>query len=173
MPKEEMMITQKMTERLNKQLQKEFYSAYLYLGMSAWCSENGFRGAANWFNIQFKEEQTHAMKIYQYLLDQGGHVELLSVKAVKTEYKSLLACFEKSLAHEQTMTKSFNELCDAAAKEKDHASSIFFQWFVTEQVEEEASLSDIIARLKLVGDGNGIFMIDTQLAERVAAAPAA
>jgi len=173
MSKEEMMITQKMTDKLNKQLQKEFYSAYLYLGMSAWCSEIGFRGAANWFNIQFQEEQTHAMKIYRYLLDQSGHIELLSVKAVNTEYKSLLACFEKSLAHEQTMTKSFNDLCDTAAKEKDHASAIFFQWFVTEQVEEEATLSDIIARLKLVGDGNGIFMIDNQLAERVATVPAA
>jgi ferritin len=168
MPKEEMMITQKMTERLNRQLQKEFYSAYLYLGMSVWCSENGFRGAANWFNIQYAEEQTHAMKIYQYLLDQRGHIELQEIKAVKTEYTSLLACFEKSLKHEQTVTTSINELCDAATKEKDHASYNFLQWFVAEQVEEEATISDIIAKLKLVGDGNGIFMIDNQLAERIA-----
>lgn len=160
------MISKKMTEDLNKQLQKEFYSAYLYLGMSAWCSENGFRGAANWFNIQFQEEQTHAMKIYQYLLDQGGHIELFSIKAVKTEYKSLLACFEKSLAHEQTVTKAINILCDVATKEKDHASYNFFQWFVAEQIEEESTLKNIIARLKLVGDGNGVFMIDNELAAR-------
>ena len=163
------MISKKMMEKLNKQIQKEFYSAYLYLGMSAWCSENGFPGSANWFMVQHEEEQMHAMKVYRYLLDQGGHVELLGIKALKTEYKSLLSCFEKSLAHEQAMTKSFNELCDIAIKEKDHASYSFFQWFVNEQIEEEATVNDVIAKLQLVGDGNGIFMIDNQLAERLAA----
>jgi len=162
------MISEKMTEELNKQLQKEFYSAYLYLGMSAWCSENGFTGSAKWFMIQYEEEHMHAMKVYNYLLGQGNHVELLAMKSSKTEYKSLLACFETSLAHERGMTKAFNELCDFALKEKDHASYTFLQWFVNEQIEEEATVGDVITKLKLVGDGNGLFMIDNQLLDRKA-----
>jgi len=160
------MISKTMTKALNKQLQKELYSAYLYLGMSAWCSENGYAGGANWFMLQHKEEQMHAMKVYNYLLDQGAHIELLGLKASKTDYAGLLSCFEKSLAHEKGMTKSTNDLCDLATKEKDHATYTFMQWFVNEQTEEEASLNDIIKRLKLVGDTNNIFMIDNQLAER-------
>ncbi len=166
------MVSKKMTEALNGQLQKEMYSAYLYLGMSAWCSEKGFNGGAKWFRLQYDEEMIHAMKVYQYMLDQGAHIELLTIKATRTEYKSLLHCFETSLTHERSMSEAFNTLCDAAIKEKDHASYTFFQWFVNEQVEEEATVSDVIAKLKLVGDGNGLFMIDNQLAERVAA-PAA
>jgi len=164
------MISEKMTEALNRQLQKEFYSAYLYLGMSAWCSENGFSGSAKWFTVQYEEEHMHAMKVYHYLLEQGSHVELLALKSSKTEYPSLLACFETSLAHERGMTKAFNELCDFALKEKDHASYTFLQWFVNEQIEEEATVGDVITKLKLVGDGNGLFMIDNQLIDRKAQA---
>lgn len=160
------MISDKMQQELNKQLQKEFYSAYFYLGMSAWCSENGFSGSAQWFKIQYEEEHMHAMKVYDYLLGQGNHIELLAMKASKTKYKSLLACFETSLAHERSMTKALNELCDLALKEKDHASYTFLQWFVNEQVEEEATVGEVITKLKRVGDGNGLFMIDNQLLDR-------
>ncbi len=160
------MISQKMDRELSKQLNKEFHSAYLYLGMSAWCAEAGFSGSAGWFMAQYQEEQEHGMKVYNYLLDQGGKVELLKIKKVKTEYKSLLACFEASLEHEMMMTTSFNELCDFAMKEKDHASYGFFQWFVEEQIEEEATVSDIISKLKMVGDKNGVFMIDNRLTGR-------
>ncbi|MEA1918931.1 MAG: ferritin [Campylobacterota bacterium] len=163
------MISKPIVEKLNKQLKKEFHSAYLYLGMSAWCQEHGYSGSANWFNLQFEEEQMHAKKIYQYILDQGGHIELLDIKAVKTNYTSLQSCFETSLAHEQSMTEAFNDLCDIAIKEKDHASYSFLQWFVNEQIEEEATVSDVISKLKMVGDGNGIFMIDNQLASRTVA----
>lgn len=165
------MITQKMEESLNRQLQKEMYSAYLYLGMSAWCSEHSFNGSANWFMLQYEEEMAHGMKVYHYLLDQGAHVRLESLKASKTDYKSLLDCFEQSLEHERKMTRSFNKLCDFAIQEKDHASYTFFQWFVNEQVEEEATVSDVISKLQLVGDGNGLFMVDQQLAERAATPP--
>lgn len=158
-----------MIKALNEQLQKEMYSAYLYLGMSAWCSEQSFSGSAKWFKLQHDEEMVHAMKVYNYLLGQGAHVELLAINASKTKYKSLLNCFEESLAHEHSMSQAFNTLCDFAIKEKDHASYTFFQWFVNEQIEEEATVSDVIAKLKMVGDGNGLFMIDNQLAERVAA----
>ncbi|MCH9813276.1 MAG: ferritin [Epsilonproteobacteria bacterium] len=160
------MISEQMQDALNKQLQKEFYSAYLYLGMSAWCSENGLNGSAKWFMIQFEEEQMHAMKVYHYLLGQGNHIELLSVKPSKTQYDSLLSCFEQSLSHERAMTKSFNTLCDMALKEKDHATYTFLQWFVNEQVEEEATVGEVIGKLKLVGNGNGLFMIDSQLLDR-------
>ena len=162
------MVSQEMVQALNKQLQKEMYSAYLYLGMSAWCSEQSFNGSANWFMMQYDEEMMHAMKVYKYLLDQGAKVELATLKASSTTYKNLLGCFEQSLSHERAMTKSFNKLCDFALKEKDHASYTFFQWFVNEQIEEEATVSEVISQLKLVGDGNGLYMIDSQLAKRVA-----
>jgi len=110
----------------------------------------------------------HAMKVYKYLLDQGAQVKLSTIKASPTSYETLLDCFEHSLAHERSMTKSFNKLCDFALKEKDHASYTFCQWFVNEQIEEEATVSEVISQLKLVGDGNGIFMIDVQHAKRVA-----
>ncbi len=162
------MVSKAMIKALNEQLQKEMYSAYLYLGMSAWCSEQSFSGSAKWFKLQHDEEMVHAMKVYNYLLGQGAHVELLAIKASKTKYKSLLNCFEESLAHERSMSQAFNTLCDLANKEKDHASYTFFQWFVNEQIEEEATVSDVITKLKMVGDGNGLFMIDNQLSERVA-----
>jgi ferritin len=160
------MINEKMTSKLNTQLNKEFYSSYLYLGMSAWCTKMGYNGSASWFMVQHEEERMHALKIYNYMLNQGSKIELLRIEQPEIDFSSLLACFEDSLGHEQMMTHSFNELCDLAIKQKDHASFIFFQWFVQEQIEEEVSVREVISKLKLVGDGNGIFMIDTQLAER-------
>jgi ferritin len=159
------MINKKMISELNSQLNNEFYSAYLYLAMSTWCARSGYKGSAVWFMVQHEEERTHALKIYNYMLDQGSKIQLQEIKQPKIDYKSLLECFENSLAHEQKMTNSFNELCDLAIKQKDHASYGFFQWFVQEQIEEESSVEDIISKLKLVGDGNGIFMIDNQLSQ--------
>ena len=160
------MINENIKSKLNTQLNMEFYSAYLYLGMSAFCANLGYRGSANWFMVQYEEENTHALKIYNYLLDQGSKIELLQIKQPKTTHTSLLECFEDSLKHERMMTDSINELCDLAIKDKDHATYIFLQWFVQEQIEEESSVSEIISKLKLIGDGNGIFIIDSQLAER-------
>lgn len=160
------MICNIMTSSLNTQLNKEFYSSYLYLGMSTWCAHEGYNGSASWFMIQHEEERAHALKVYHYMLSQGSKINLLPIDHPQMNYPSLLACFEESLHHEQMMTNSFNELCDLAIREKDHASYAFFQWFLQEQIEEEASVIEIIAKLKLVGDGNGIFMIDTQLGER-------
>lgn len=160
------MISKKMTSDLNTQLNKEFYSAYLYLGMSTWCAHAGYNGSASWFMVQHEEERLHALKVYQYMLNQGSKINLLPIDHPQMKYSSLLECFEDSLGHERLMTSSFNILCDSAIQEKDHASYAFFQWFIQEQIEEEASITDIISKLKLVGDGNGIFMIDTQLASR-------
>ena len=164
------MISKKMTKELNQQLNKEFYSAYLYLSMSAYCNRNDFPGAANWFLMQYQEEQDHATRIYNYLIDQDAKVTLQEIAKPPKKFGSLLEIYEESLAHEQYMTKNLNELSDYALKEKDHATYNLLQWFVNEQVEEEATVSEIISRLKMVGeDGYGLLMIDSELGKRSSA----
>jgi len=167
------MLSKRMTQALNEQINKEIYSAYLYLSMSAYSTFIGLKGFANWFMVQYQEEMTHAMKIYDYINDQGGQVKLLAIEQPPTEFGSPLEMFEKTLEHEKFVTKRINDLVDLAIKEKDHASNIFLQWFVTEQIEEEANDNEIISKLKLVGkEGNGLFMIDKELAARVFTPPA-
>lgn len=168
------MLSAKMEAALNGQLNKEIYSSYLYLSMSAYSTSIGLKGFANWFMVQYQEEMLHAMKFYDYINDQGGQVKLATINQPPTEFKSPLDMFEKTLAHEQFVTKSINELMDLAIAEKDHATSIFLQWYVTEQIEEEGNDNEIIARLKLVGeDGNGLLMVDKELAMRVFTPPPA
>ena len=161
------MISKKMTKELNEQLNREFYSAYLYLAMSAYCNRNDFPGAANWFLMQYHEEQDHATRIYNYLIDQDAKVILQEIAKPPKKFGSLLDVYQESLAHEQYMTKNLNELSDYALKEKDHATYNLLQWFVNEQVEEEATVSEIISRLKMVGeDCYGLLMIDSELGKR-------
>ena len=163
------MISESMQDALFKQLNDEFYSAYLYLGMSAYCSHIDFAGAAIWLKQQYEEEQMHATKIYNYLIDQGAHVELQPIPQPPSEFGSILEVFHSSLQHEQQMTAKLNNLSDHALKEKDHATYNLLQWFVNEQVEEEATVSEIISKLKLVKeDGYGLLMIDNELGERTA-----
>ena len=167
------MLSERMTEALNKQINNEIYSAYLYLSMSAHSTFVGLKGFANWFMVQYQEEMVHAMKIYDYINAQGGQVKLMAVAQPPTEFGSPLEMFEKTLEHEKFVTKCINDLVDLAIKEKDHASNIFLQWFVTEQIEEEANDNEIISKLKLVGkEGNGLFMIDKELTARVFTPPA-
>ena len=167
------MLSEKMQDALNGQLNKEMYSAYLYLAMSAYSTYIGLKGFANWFMVQYQEEMMHAMKIYDYINDQGGQVKLMAIEQPLTEFKSPMDMFEKTLEHEKFITMSINELVDLAIAEKDHATNIFLQWFVTEQIEEESNDKDIIARLKLIGkDGNGLLMLDKELAARVFTPPA-
>ena len=167
------MLNKRMVKALNKQINNELYSAYLYLSMSAHSTFIGMKGFANWFMVQYQEEMTHAMKIYDYVNDQGGQVKLMAVAEPPAEFGSPLDMFEKTLKHERFITKCINDLVDLAVKEKDHATNIFLQWFVTEQIEEEANDNDIISKLKLVGkEGNGLFMIDKELAARVFTPPA-
>ncbi len=161
------MISKNLQKAIVEQLNKEFHSAYIYLGMSAYCSKEGFNGAASWFLIQYQEEVAHGMKMFKYLEDQSASINLPAIESVKVEYKSLLDVFKKSLAHEQYMTKNLNNLSDIAMKEKDHATYNLLQWYVTEQVEEEATVSEIIDHIKLVGDnGYGLYTIDKELAQR-------
>ena len=158
-----------MTKALNKQLNKEFYSAFLYLSMSAYSNRNDFNGAANWFLLQYQEEQDHATRIYNYMIDQDAKVVLQEIGKPPKNFGSLLNTYEESLLHEQSMTQGLNELSDYALKEKDHATYNLLQWFVNEQVEEESNVNDIISKLKMVGDdGYGLLMIDSELGKRAA-----
>lgn len=157
-----------MADALNEQMNREFYSAYLYLSMSAYSGYIGLKGAANWFYVQYQEEMVHFDKFYHYVLSQGEKVELKTVKAPPSEFKSLMDMFEQTLTHERYITKSIHDLVDLAIKEKDHATEALLQWYVTEQVEEESNDNDVLARLRLAGkDGSGLFMVDNELAARV------
>jgi len=158
-----------MQKALNGQLNKEFHSAYIYLGIAAYAASEGFNGCAKWFHTQYQEETTHAMKLYRYLEDQGAQIKLHDIEAfnVKND-KSIVELFEMALEHEQLMTKWLNDLSDMAMQEKDHATYKLMQWYVDEQVEEEALFGEIIDKFKIVGsDGYGLYSIDKELGARV------
>lgn len=158
------MLREKAAQALNQQFNKELFSAYLYLGMSAQSESLGLRGAAHWFMAKHAEELVHAMKIYRYLLDQGSEVVIGGVDKPEQGWKSLAEMLERTLKHEKLVTESVNSLIDVAIEEHDHATQIFLHWFVTEQIEEEATVNDLIARLKLVGGKDeGLYLIDNEL----------
>jgi ferritin len=166
--KEPPMISKAMEKAINEQINKEIYSAYLYLSMSAFAKTQALDGFANWFYVQSLEEMIHAQKFYNYILDQGGKVELAKIDGPPTTFKSMLDCFEQTLKHEQFVTSRINALSNQAVEEKDHATQILLQWFVTEQIEEEASADAIRRKLALISnDGGALFMIDKDLAARV------
>lgn len=168
------MLKEKMEKALNDQVQWELYSAYIYLAMSAWFQAQGLPGFANWMRIQFQEETMHAMKFHDFVLERGGRARLQAIDAPPHDWKSPLAAFEHALEHEEGVTERINKLMSLAMEAKDHATAIFLQWFVTEQIEEEASVQDIIQKLKLAeGATGGMFMLDKDLAARVFTPPAA
>ncbi len=145
----------------------EFYSAYAYLSMSAYCRLLSMNGFAHWLETQAREELLHATKMYNYLNDQGAPVTLLPIDQPPTRFQSLVEVFEKALAHERHVTALLNDLTGFALQEKDHATHTFLQWYITEQVEEEATVNDILQSLKLVKDsGQGQLMLDRELAAR-------
>ena len=161
------MLKEKVEKALNEQVNKELFSAYLYQSMAAQAEHDGLAGVANWMDVQAEEEMFHARKIYDYINEQGGRVTLEAIEKPKTEFDSAKAMFEAALEHEQFITKSINDLVDLANKENDHATEIFLQWYVTEQVEEEDNVGSILDKLNLIGDkGRGIYMFDKELAER-------
>jgi len=156
-----------MHKALNDQLQAEFSSAYLYLSMSAYFEDQGLDGMANWMTIQFQEEQTHALKFYRYITERGGKVELQAIEKPKHEWDGVVDIFEETLAHEQMVTGLINNLADLAIQEKDHATHNMLQWFIAEQVEEEANVESILGQLRMIGGkGHGIFMIDREMRGR-------
>ncbi|KLO24858.1 MULTISPECIES: ferritin [unclassified Marinitoga] len=161
------MISKNMEEALNKQINEELFSAYLYLSMAAYFERKGLKGFANWMNVQYQEETFHAMKMYRYLLERGGSVELFEIKKPKREWNSTLDVFKETLEHEKHITKCINDLVDLAEKEHDRATFNFLQWYIDEQVEEEANGEEIIAKLELIKDNpNALFMLDRELSSR-------
>ncbi|MBN2542632.1 ferritin [bacterium] len=167
------MISAKMQESMNRQLNREMYSAYLYLSMSAYFEDTGLKGFANWMKVQAQEEMMHAMKFYDFINERGGRVILQDIEAPPGKWDSPLDVFENVAEHERKVTSLISGLVDLAISEKDHASNAFLQWFVSEQVEEEASADEIVQRMKLVGkEGNGLFMFDRELLQRKFTAPA-
>jgi ferritin len=163
------MISKKMQKALCKQMAGEFSSAYLYLAMAGKATEMNLKGAAQWLEVQESEERTHGMKFYEYLKDQGAEITFAPLDAGTVQSQSLLAMFEQVLEHEKKVTRWIYDLVELAQAEKDYATLAFLQWFITEQVEEEANATEIIAQLKFVGEkSSAIFMVDHQLSKRKA-----
>jgi ferritin len=161
------MLKDKVVSALNAQINAELYSEYLYLSMAAWFESKNWLGFAKWMKVQAGEERGHAMKFYDYINLAGGRVKLEAIKTPTTEWASPLAVFEDAYRHEQSITAKIGDLVKLAAAEGDAASGIMLQWFVSEQVEEEANASQIVAKLKLIGDNtNGQFMVDHELGKR-------
>jgi ferritin len=166
------MIPPGVTQAFNEQLNREMYSSYFYLALSAYGESLGLRGIARWFFAKNQEELTHAMKFYRYLVGQGASVTLAEVKAPPTAFSGVIDAFEQTLAHERHVTESIHQLVDTAREHRDHASEIFLHWFVTEQIEEEAVVQDILSRMRLVGDsGEGLYLMDKELEQLAAASP--
>jgi len=162
------MLSATMQDAINHQINRELYSAYLYASMTAYCRSVNLEGFANWVSVQAREELFHAQKFISYINDRRGRVFLEAIEKPPTEWGGPGVLFDAILTHEINVTKAINNLVALAAQEKDTATETFLQWYVTEQVEEEANVDRIIARLKLVeGLPGGIFMIDNELAARV------
>ena len=166
------MISNKMQDAFNEQINKEMYSAYLYLSMSAWCASQNLNGFSSWFKNQYQEEMVHAMKMYNYVEERGGRITLKQIDAPVNEWSSPLNVFEETYKHEQKVTGLINNLVMIAEEEKDKASEIFLQWFVTEQVEEESTADEVVNKIKLMKDApGGMFMLDQELGKRVFIVP--
>lgn len=151
----------------NKQINAELFSSYLYVSMSAYFESINLKGMANWMRVQAQEEVQHAMKFYDFINDRGGRVLLSAIEGPETDWDSPLAVFENAYQHECKVTGLINELVDLSIQVSDHAANTFLQWFVTEQVEEEANADDIVQKLKLAGDNASVlFMIDQELGRR-------
>ena len=167
----------KLQKALTEQVNKELFSAYLYLGMATYCESISLDGFGQWMKVQAQEEMIHAMKIFTFLGDRGVRVELPAIAKPETDFTSVLDVFQKTLAHEKKVTASIDKVYSIAKEVKDNASVVFLEWFITEQVEEEKSASDILEKLKLIGkDSGAILMLDQTLGARpapVTIAPAA
>jgi ferritin len=162
------MIPKKMEEAFSEQVKFELESAYIYLSMAAYFDAEGFAGMGQWMRAQVQEEVTHAMRFYKHIVERGGRVKFHPIAVPGQDWKSPLAAFEAAYEHEQFITAKIDGLMKLSLAENDHASRTLLQWFVDEQVEEEANSSRIVQELKLVGnDGRGILMLDRELGTRV------
>lgn len=167
------MLNQEIEKAFNDQINAEFWSAYLYLSMSMHFAHEGYNGIANWFAIQFKEEQDHATIMMNYVNSRGGKVTLMPIAAVETSWESPLSAFEHTLSHENKVTGMINNLYALATEKRDYATQSMLKWFIDEQVEEEETAGDYINTLKKIGDnGYGLYMFDKELAARTYTTPA-
>ena len=161
------MISKKLAKAINDQINAEMWSAYLYLSMSQDIYAKGFHGIAHWYKVQFLEEQAHAAIMINYLHSQDAKVVLAPIAKVQTEWKSVLATFEDTLAHEKKVTAMINNLCDIADEDKDRAAANFLAWFIDEQVEEEENARDLVCQATMIGDHiGGMIMLDKELGAR-------
>ncbi len=162
-----MKISSAVEKAINEQINKELFSAYLYWSMAAWFEEQNLKGFGTWMRVQEGEERVHATKLFDFLIERGGTVKLASIEAPKLAWKSPLDAFEEAYEHEQFITKSIHDLRTLAEKEKDSATEVMLNWFVSEQVEEEANTSEIVGQLKLVKDmPPALMMLDHRLGKR-------
>ncbi len=166
------MLSKTMEKALNEQINAEFYSSYMYLSMSTYFDSIGLPGAAQWMRAQTQEEWFHGMKLFGYVNERGGRVALKAIKQPPVDWKSTLHVFQEVLSHEQKVTGLINNLVNLAVEEKDHATNIFLQWFISEQVEEEANVGAVLDKLKLIGkDTTALFTLDATLGQRVFTPP--
>ena len=162
-----MALSKDIQEAINDQIHHEFLSAYVYLSMSAYLEAANFKGFSHWMRIQAKEEVNHAMKLFDYVNDRNGRVELKALEKPPLEFKSVLATFEQALEHEKKVTQLIHSLYEKATKESDYATQVQLTWFITEQVEEEATATEVVDRLKIAGnDGAALLMLDRELGAR-------
>jgi len=166
------MLSQEIQDSLNSQMNFEMYSANIYMSMAAWFDSKNLTGFSNWMKIQYLEEMSHFTKFYDFIDERGGRVILGAMSAPQIDWDSPLAAFEDALAHERIVTSRINDLVAQAAEAKDHATVNFLQWFVAEQVEEEATADGVVQQLKLMeGAPGGLFMLDREMAQRVFTPP--
>ena len=169
------MLKTRIAEALNCQINAELYSSFLYLSVESYFHSVSLSGFASWMRVQVQvqEELLHAMKLYDFIISRGGRALLKAVAKPDADWESPLAAFEQVLRHEEGITAKINELMDIAAAEQDHATKIFLQWFVSEQVEEESAVGEILSKLRLIGkDSSGLFLLDAELGKRVFTPPA-
>jgi ferritin len=167
------MISQKVQEAINGQIQAEMYSANLYLAMSVYCESKSLKGFANWLKVQYQEEMSHATKFITYLLDRNGKVRIATIDAPPSEFGTLSELFGKVLDHEQHVTQLIGKVYEVAVAEKDFAAQIFLQWFINEQVEEESNASEVIDKLAVIGEKTAdILYLDKELSTRTFVPPA-
>lgn len=163
------MLSKTIQDAINDQISKEFYSGYVYLSMSAYFQSINLPGCANWMRVQYQEEVSHALKLYDYVHEREGHVTLQAIQQPKSEFKSPLYVFEQALGHEREVTAMINKLYSLTQKENDYPTTIKLQWFITEQVEEEKNAGGIVEQLKMIGDNKiALLMLDRQLGARAA-----
>ena len=167
-----MAISKKIMDNFNAQINREYFSSYLYLAMAGYFETANLKGFANWMRVQAEEEKLHAMKFYDFILERGGEIELEALEKPPKSWDSPLVAFQEALKHEEFITGHIHNLADISLEEKDHAAHSFLKWFVDEQVEEEDTANEIIGKLKLVGDsGGGLFMLDAELNQRPMVTP--